>query len=140
MAHTTNYIDTFITVAPDSDVTAARVPPERKTPTAAQRILEWARDEPYRYTSDDLLFRVQAEKQGLSEAERDEARRAFFAQPKACLRANALPKTHGWGVHHDSRGRVAMFAVESPEYAKLARGEGPDGPVKVVAAMRSRRR
>ncbi|MBX2796037.1 MAG: hypothetical protein KTR31_00170 [Myxococcales bacterium] len=139
MPHSTNYTDTFITLAPDSVVQEGRQPPPRKRPTAAAQILAWVQAEPYAHTSDDLLFRVYADKHGIPESDRAAAREAFFAKPQACLRANALPKSYGWGVHHDGRGRIALIGVDSPEYDRLAAGNGPDGPVKVVAAMRSRR-
>jgi hypothetical protein len=61
----------------------------------------------------------------------------LFSKPQACLRASPLPKSHGWGVHFDAKGRVAIHAVDSPEYAKLAKG-GENGPV-LVSAMRSKK-
>lgn len=140
MAHSTNYTNTFITIAADSDAASGRVPPERTRPSAAQRVHAWVTAAPYRFTSDDLLFRLHADKHGIPESERATARAAFFDTPRPCMRANALPKSYGWGVHHDAEGRVALVAAGTDAYERLASGAGPDGPVTVVAAMRSRRR
>lgn len=52
------------------------------------------------------------------------------------MRASALPKRYGWGVHHDGAGRLALYGVESDAYRDLARGA--DG-LAVVKAMRNRR-
>ena len=68
-------------------------------------------------------------------ADRDEARAAFFARPKACLRASPLVKQYGWGLHHDAHGRVAAYGVETAAYRKfLTRTD-----VGVVAGMRGRK-
>lgn len=59
----------------------------------------------------------------------------FFARPQACLRASPLPKTYGWGLHFDATGRVALYAVESPEYKRFIEDES----ISHLKAMRSRR-
>lgn len=51
------------------------------------------------------------------------------------MRASPLPKTFGWGVHHDERGLIGIFAVDSNEYARLAKSKS----VTVLKAMRSKR-
>jgi hypothetical protein len=53
------------------------------------------------------------------------------------MRASALPKKYGWGVHYDSAGRLALFAMESDEYRGFAAGAVRG--IKVVAALRSKR-
>jgi len=45
-------------------------------------------------------------------------------------------KRYGWGVHSDSNGRIALYAVESDEYAKLSK----DKNLKHLKAMRSKRK
>lgn len=138
--HTTNYLDTFIAVAPDCPVDRGTEPPERARPSAARLAYQLVRDRPYELTSDDVLFAVHAARHAIPAAERDAERAAFLARPQPCLRASDLGKRYGWGVHADASGRVAIYGVESAEYASLARGTGPDGePVAVTAAMRSRR-
>ena len=53
------------------------------------------------------------------------------------MRASALPKKYGWGVHYDSDGEMAIYPVESDEYRRMAEGDG--GRLQVLPAMRSRR-
>ncbi len=141
--HTTCDVDTFIAVAPDSTATAATVPPTRADgdPNIAARTYALIAAEPYLHTSDDVIFTVWADRRGIPEAEREAARADFFSTGKACLRSSDLGKRYGWGVHSDSAGRVALYALNSPEYLEFAAGTSPqDGrPVAVKAAMRSPR-
>lgn len=129
----TNYRDTFITAAPDSTRAQGQIPAKAGSVAALQFAL--LSEAPYRYTSDDLLFEVHAQRQGIAGKEREQARAAFFAKPQACLRASPLVKQYGWGIHHDSAGRIALYGVETPRYRQLA----ADPTVAVVAGMRSRR-
>jgi hypothetical protein len=130
---TTNYHDGFITVAPDSLATQANRDP--RSGTVAARQLELLLGSRYSFTSDELLFAVHAERNAISAGQIDGERSQFEAKPKACLRASPLVKTHGWGLHHDTQGRVAAIALEDPAYARFA----ADPYLKVVAGMRSRR-
>lgn len=131
MTHTTNYQNTFITIAPDSAATTGIVPPKPDSIAGRQYALLHAK--PYKLTSDDLLFAVHAAKNDLPETA--ETRAEFFAKPKACLRASPLPKQYGWGIHHDADGRLALVAVGSAEYDRLSH----DKSVKSTPAMRSKR-
>lgn len=106
----------------------------------AERTYRMIAEHPYRFTSDDVIFGVWADRRDIPEAERAAAREAFFAKGQACLRASDLGKRYGWGVHSDAEGRVALVGVETPEYEVFASGQTPDGtPVEVTRAMRSRR-
>jgi len=134
--------NTFVTVAPDCSVTSAVVPAARgATPTVAVIQHELLTARPYSLTHADLIFEVHVRRAGLARAEaKSQAaaiRAELFAKPQVCMRASPLPKQHGWGVHYDDRGRLALYPVESVEYREFAAGrvEG----VKVVAAMRSKR-
>lgn len=131
--HTTNYNDTLIAVSPDSTAEAARVP--EKIGTVAE--MQWAMIDaaPYAHTSDDVIFTVHARRSGIADADRAAARAAFFSKGHACLRSSPLVKSHGWGVHHDERGRVALVAIESARYAELADRED----ITVLPGMRSKR-
>lgn len=131
MTHTTNYASTLITIAPDSKATGGIVPPKPESIAGRQYALLVAA--PYSMTSDDLLFTVHADKNGF--ADTDEARAAFFEQPRACLRASPLPKQYGWGIHHDAASRIAIHAVGSSEYARLSK----DITIGNRAAMRTKR-
>lgn len=134
--HTTNYFNTFIAVADDCPVQQAQVPtlhPER--PSVAAMQYQMITEHPYAYTSDDVLFIVHARRQGLAETEWAEARTAYFSKGRACLRASALPKRYGFGVHCDGQGRVALVGLGTEEYGRLAR----DKSLEHVKAMRHKR-
>lgn len=139
---TTNYVNTFIAVSPDCSVPVATPPPARNSPSIAERTLELLQDRPYELTSDDVIFTVWAERQGIPEDQWPAVREAFFARGRACLRASELGKRYGWGTHHDERSRVAVYGLGSEDYRTFVEGRrtAPDGtPVQVLAAMRSRR-
>lgn len=134
---TTNYVSTFIEIAEDCPVDVAAIPPVKdgaaKTVAALQ--YELIAENPYRYTSDDVIFEVHAQRRGIAAEDRAAQREAFFAGPQACLRSSALGKRYGWGIHHDAEGRIALVAAGSEEYEALAAADG----VAHVKAMRSRR-
>lgn len=129
---TTNYFNTFISVSSDCSAERGTAPTK---PGVAQLQHQLLSDRPYGLSSDDLLFEVHARRNGIADADREAARAAFFAKPQACLRASPLVKQYGWGVHHDSQGRVAIYGVESAEYAAFCER----GDVKVVSGIRSKR-
>ncbi|WP_343701326.1 DUF6157 family protein [Chitinophaga sp.] len=133
---TTNYINTFIEVADDCPVTAAEVPGTRGTEkTAANIQFETLIDHPYQFTSDDVLFKVYAQKNKINGSALAAEREKFFSKGQPCFRASPLTKRYGWGVHADEKGRIALYAVESAEYKKLAK----DKRLQHVKAMRSKR-
>lgn len=76
-----------------------------------------------------------AEKLGIPEAERASEQEAWFETGRACLRTSPLAKQHGWGIHADANGRIALIAVESDEYRNLVADEN----VKKVRAMKRSR-
>lgn len=130
---TTNYVNTFVAVSPDSSATVADTGPKPGSIAAIQ--LELLQAQPYGLTSDDLLFEVYARRNAVADADRASARAAFFGKPQACLRASPLVKKHGWGIHHDAESRIAAVAVDSEAYAELkARTD-----LKQTVGMRSRR-
>jgi hypothetical protein len=131
--HTTNYFDTMIMVAPDCPVNEGIIPPRPGTVAAMQ--YEKLTAEPYSRTSDDLLFEVFAERNGIAAAEQAAARAAFFSRGQPCMRSSPLVKTYGWGVHHDMAGRVAIYGVDTAEYRNLV---GRDDVTKLTG-MRSQR-
>jgi hypothetical protein len=138
--HSTNYVNTFIQVAEDCPAAGATVPPQRSTASVAELTFRMVSEAPYRHTSDDVVFTVWADRRGLPDADRAEARERFFATGQPCLRASDLGKRYGWGFHFDADGRVALIPVGSESYVRLAEGHAPDGTtVAVVRAMRSRR-
>lgn len=151
---TTNYYNTFIAVAPDSAARCGIEPPGRpEKPSVAARTFRMIASAPYRHTSDDVIFTVYADRNGIAEADRPSAREQFFSKGQPCLRSSDLGKRYGWGIHSDADGRVALCAVDSPEYECFvsgtvpktsapgaADGSGSGGTVTVKYAMRVSRR
>ena len=140
--HSTNYTNTFICVAKDTSATRGVAPPERNKPTVAALSHELIADKPYRLTSDDLVFQIHAVRTGIPKSEWKSERAKYFEKGRPCLRCSPLPKTYGWGIHHDGRSRVALYGMESTEYRKLAAGKAlkaGGSPVTVKYAMRSSR-
>ncbi len=132
--HTTNYENTFIAVADDTPVMEGQVPPiKENTRTVANIQFELISKNPYRFTSDDILFEVFAEKQDLTESELEEARKQFFSKGQACMRASPLTKRYGWGIHHNAEGKIALYPLGSDGYNQLCEDEN----LKVVKAMKS---
>ncbi|AMV36470.1 DUF6157 family protein [Planctomyces sp. SH-PL62] len=133
---------TFVLVAADCPVERGTEPPARgANPTVARIQYELLTTRPYTLRLEHLILAVHVRRAGISEVEaarNAEAIRAeLFAKPHPCMRASPLPKSYGWGVHHDEEGRIAIVGVESDEYARFARGE-IEG-VDVVLAMRNKR-
>lgn len=132
--HTTNYIDTFIEVAEDTKAAHSTKPPSKgDKKTVAEMQYELIANNPYKYTSDDVLFQVFAERNDLTKAEHKKAREEFFSKGQACLRASPLTKTYGFGVHNDGDGKVALYGIETAKYQKFL----SDAKVKKVKAMRT---
>lgn len=133
--HTTNYYNTFIEVAEDTKTAAGTQPPSKAKKTVAEMQYDLIANHPYRYTSDDVLFLVYAERNDVMESEHDQARAQFFSKGQACLRASPLTKTYGFGIHSDSDGKVALYGMETAAYEKFL----ADSETKKVKAMRSSR-
>ena len=87
---TTNYVDTFIAVADDCPAMAGTVPPSRTEPSVAELTHAMIAASPYRYTSDDVIFTVWADRRGLVPQDRPVARAQFFAKGQPCLRSSDL--------------------------------------------------
>lgn len=134
--HTTNYETAFIAIAEDCPASTGEVPPMKGDKKSIANIqFEILKKNPYKYTSDDVLFLVFAEKNDLTESELAEARAAYFSKGQACFRASPLTKRYGWGVHHNEEGKIAIYGCESPEYEQFMN----DDSIKVYKAMRSSR-
>lgn len=132
--HTTNYETAFIAIADDCPATTGEVPPMKGDKKSIANIqFEILKKNPYKYTSDDVLFQVFAKKNELTENELAEARAAYFSKGQACFRASPLTKRYGWGVHHNEEGKIAIYGCESPEYEQFMN----DDSIKVYKAMRS---
>lgn len=133
--HTTNYFDTFIEVAEDNKADCGTKPPSKRKKTVAEMQYELIVKNPYKYTSDDILFQVFADRNDLTKVEYNKAREHFFSKGQPCLRVSPLTKTYGFGIHFDSSGKIAIYGLETPEYEKFI----ADRSLKKVKAIRSKR-
>ena len=110
---TTNLPNTFISVADDCPVFMAEIPPKREPKTIPQIEYEMLIDNPYKYTSDDVLYVANGERRGMS-------RDNYFARIQPDFRLSPLVKRYGWGVHIDENGKIALYALGSGEYEMFA--------------------
>lgn len=135
-----SYVDTFNRIAADCSLDRAVVLAARPgKPTIAELEYGMLSEAPYEFTERDVQFAVHVARLELSpdelSARRTSLEREFFSKPRACFRASPLPKKFGWGVHYDAQGRIAIYAVESDDYRRLAE----DASLKQLAAMRTSR-
>jgi hypothetical protein len=132
--HTTNYHNVFIEIADDCPAVSGEVPPLNGTAkTVANMQFELLHQNPYRLTSDDVLFQVFALRSDLTKSEYPKERAEFFSKGQPCFRASPLPKRYGWGVHCNEEGKIALVSYDSPEYSKLLN----DSAIKKLKAMRT---
>ena len=133
---TTNYFNTFIEIAEDCPVQSAEIPPQKRAnKTVAAMQYEVINRNPYKYTSDDVIFHIFAERNDVPQNRRARERKKFFAKGQPCLRSSPLPKRYGWGIHSDADGKIALYAMESERYQRL----DTDKNIKHLKAMRSKR-
>jgi hypothetical protein len=134
--HTTNYFDTFIEIAEDCPIAQAEIPPlKNNAKSVANLQFEMINKNQYKFTSDDVLFQVFAERKELLEKEMLEARKEFFSKGQACFRASPLTKRYAWGLHSNSEGKIALIAAGTEEYENLRN----DPNLKKYKAMKSKR-
>lgn len=123
-------------MAGDCPVSKGEIPPLKgDAKTAAVIQYELVKKNPYKFTSDDVLFQVYAQKNDLTKPEYKAEREKFFSKGQACFRASPLTKRYGWGVHSDEKGRIAIYGCETAQYKKLA----SDKNLKVVKAIKTKR-
>lgn len=134
--HSTNYSNTFIEAAEDCPETTGQKPPTREDKkTVANYQFDLLFNHPYEYTSDDIIFTIHAIRNEIPKNQWQEKRIEFFSKGQPCFRSSPLTKRYGWGVHSDTEGKVALYAVESKEYTKFVQ----DDRMKRVKAMASKR-
>ncbi|MZQ87185.1 hypothetical protein GQF01_34230 [Paenibacillus sp. 5J-6] len=140
-----SYTNTFIQVAADCPVEMGVVPPLKKESKTAHRIqYELLSENPYKFTQGELIYAVHLQHKQIPERDSKlhgaEIREELFAKNHPCLRASMLPKKHGWGVHYDEEGRIAIYPMESEAYRQFVEAgtHQPDGPT-LLFAMRSSR-
>ena len=134
--NSTNYFNTLIEIAEDCPATVGVIPPVKgNKKSVASLQFEMLHGRPYKYTSDDVLFAVFAERKGIPEEDLAEQRAIFFSKGQPCFRASPLTKRYGWGVHSNAEGKIALFGVESEAYQNLV----TDDAIEKKKAMRSKR-
>ena len=131
----TNYYNTLIQISEDSP-TSTSVTPDLTKQSVATSQFTLINNHPYTYTSDDVIFNRVAQVQGIATEDIDTAKNRYFQTGRACLRTSPLAKTHGWGIHADADGKLALIAAESEEYRRLME----DTTVTKVRAMRRTKR
>ncbi|MDX2249194.1 MAG: DUF6157 family protein [Bacteroidia bacterium] len=134
--HSTNYYNTFIEIAEDCPVQSGEMPPlkgEKKSVANLQ--FEMLYENPYKYTSDEVLFDVFAQRKEVTKDVWEEEREAYFSKGQPCFRASPLTKQYGWGIHSDESGKIAMYGAETEEYQRFV----ADLSLKKVKAMRSKK-
>lgn len=115
--HTTNYQNTFITIAKTCNLTAAVIPIIKgNKKTIANLQFYYLYNNPYLYTSDELLFLIFALRNNIANVNIAQAKTTFFSKGQPCMRASPLGKTHGWGVHFNNIAKMAIYGIETPEY------------------------
>lgn len=132
--HTTNYFDKFIEVAEDTKSVVGKKPTSKNgNKTIAEMQYDLITKNPYKYTSDDIFFKIYADRNDLTKAGYKQARQHFFSKGQPCFRASPLTKTYGFGIHCDNEGKVALYGMETEQYQKYLN----DTKIKKVKAMRS---
>jgi hypothetical protein len=133
--HTTNYKNTFIEIAPDSPVSKSEIPPVKQYKTLANIQFEMIANNPYRFSSDDVMLECYMQKNNIPETEKLDAEKDFFSKGQACFRCAALTKRYGFGIHHNAEGKIALYPIESNEYENFLK----DDSIIKVKAMRIKR-
>ncbi len=134
--HTTNYYNTFIEIAEDSLHDSGEIPVEKsEKKSVAQLQFDMVYNNPYKYTSDEVLFGVFAIRKQIDRNEIEEQRESYFSKGQPCFRASPLTKQYGWGLHANAEGKIAIYGAETEDYQRFLE----DNSIKKVKAMRSKR-
>lgn len=131
--HSTDYKNTFIEIAEDCPTDKGQIPPIKSKKTIANIQYDVISKNPYKFTSDDVLFKVYAERNDLSKNQFESERKKLFSKGQACLRSSPLTKRYGWGIHFDENSKIAIYGVETNKYEKYAN----DKNLNTLKAMRS---
>ena len=130
--HSTNYSNVLIVPAEDCQV-VSKIPEKAGSVAALQ--YEMLAGKPYELTSDDVLSTVAARRKGIGPEDLASFRQHYFSKGQPCFRASPLTKNHGWAVHSDKNGFIALLAPGGAEFAELQEDEN----VRKINAMRSKR-
>lgn len=132
----TNYFNTFIEVAEDCPAKAGEIPPMKGDKrSVANHQYEMLFENPYKFTSDDVIFSVFAKRKAIPGNEIEKQRQVYFSKGQPCFRSSPLTKRYGWGIHSNEEGKIAMYGAETEAYKQFV----ADGAVKKTKAMRTKR-
>lgn len=132
--HTTNYTNTFIEISDDCPISKGEIPPQKgDTKTVANIRFELISKNAYKYTSDDILFQVFANRNDFTKSEYKAEREKYFSKGQLCFRASPLTKRYGFGVQNDKDRKIAIYGAETSDYQKFV----DDKNIKKVKAMKS---
>lgn len=93
-------------------------------------------ENPYKYTSDDIIFTIHSERKGIEDCKLDKERESFFSKGQPCFRSSPLAKTYGWGFHYDENSKVSLTAMDDDMYELKIN----DKSLEQFKAMRSSRK
>ena len=133
---TTNYQNTFIEIAEDCNSKKGEIPLVKKAgKTIANIQYDILSKNPYKYTSDEILFQCYLLKNEIKEKNLSELREQFFSKGQPCFRASPLTKQYGWGIHYDNNGKVAIYGCETDKYRAFSK----DKTLKILRALKSKK-
>jgi hypothetical protein len=132
---TTDYQNSFIEIADDCPSKKGEIPPVKKVgKTIASIQYDMLHDNPYKYTSDEILFQCYVIKQKIQENDLEKQKEQFFSKGQACFRASPLTKLYGWGIHYNNEGKMALYGCETKEYKTFSKDNG----LKILKAIKSK--
>jgi hypothetical protein len=132
--------DTFVLVAQDCPVTVSVAPTANKNTKPSIHVIQYEllSAHPYRFTLEDLIYEVHIRHKDIpaAQVEQEGDRIAgLFQKSHPCMRASMLPKKFGWGVHYDSKDKLAFYGMETEQYRAFVENPG----IMLVFAMRNKR-
>ena len=134
--NSTNYYNTFIEIAEDCPLNIAEIPPLKANKKSVANLqFEMISQNPYTFTSDEILFYVFAARKGIAKNELEQEREKFFSKGQPCFRSSPLTKRYGWGIHNNDKGKMALFGIGTSEYFKFIKDE----KIEKVKARRSKK-
>ena len=134
--HTTNYFNTFVAIADDCPAIKGELPPiKADKKSIANFQFDLMSNNPYKYTSDDVLLSTFIERNQVDKADIEDTKIKLFSKGQPCMRTSPLTKRYGWGIHFDEKGKTALFGCETDKYQNLAN----DKSLAQLKAMKSKK-
>ncbi len=102
-------VEELIEVAEDCQVDRAEAPPDGTPKTIARIGYDILIENPYRYTERAFYHELHAVRRN----------RPDLKYESYNIKRAPVVKVHGWGIHRDENGKLALVAMESPRYKEL---------------------